>query len=126
MIVFRLLVKIKSTDRMIASKKFNDLNFCFDAIYRDYGEHAMTSHVQSQMHITSHVKSHPCECELGLTLQFAPYFSITILYICFTHESLMIIIILNYRPNRPYTADMSGFKDDEISFLLSGPILMVN
>ena len=31
---FRLLVKINSTDRMVASRKFNDLNFCFGAIYR--------------------------------------------------------------------------------------------
>jgi len=28
-IAFRLLVKIKSTDRMIAPTKFNDFNFCF-------------------------------------------------------------------------------------------------
>jgi len=49
---------------MIAPIKFNDLNLSFDAIYRNYGEHAMASHVQSQMHITSHVKSHTCE--LGL------------------------------------------------------------
>jgi len=49
---FRLLVKINSTDRMIASGKFNDLNFCFDAIYRNYGEHAMTSHLRSQKWFT--------------------------------------------------------------------------
>jgi len=40
---FRLLVKINSTDRMIASGKFNDLNFCFGAIYRIDGDHAMIS-----------------------------------------------------------------------------------
>ena len=50
--VFRLLVKINSSDRMIASRKFNDLNFCFDAIYRNYGEHAMTSHLRSQKWFT--------------------------------------------------------------------------
>ena len=45
-IAFRLLVKIKSTDRMIAPTKFNDFNFCVGAIYRNYGEHAMTSHLR--------------------------------------------------------------------------------
>jgi len=53
-IAFRLLVKIKSTGCMIAPTKFNDLNFCFDAIYRNYGEHAMTSHVKSQKWFTWH------------------------------------------------------------------------
>jgi len=49
---FRFLVKIKSTDRMIAPTKFNDFNFCFGAIYRNYGEHAMISHKQSQKWFT--------------------------------------------------------------------------
>jgi len=51
-IAFRLLMKIKSTDRMIAPTKFNDFNFCFGAIYRNYGEHAMTSHLRSQKWFT--------------------------------------------------------------------------
>jgi len=49
---FRLLVKIKSTDRMIAPTKFIDINFCFGAIYRNYGEHATTSHLRSQKWFT--------------------------------------------------------------------------
>jgi len=51
---FRLLVKINSTDRMIASRKFNNLNFCFGAIYRIYGDHAMISHLQLQKWFTWH------------------------------------------------------------------------
>ena len=49
---FCLLLKINSSEIMIASRKFNNLKFCFDAIYRSYGEHAITSRIRSQKWFT--------------------------------------------------------------------------
>jgi len=57
-----IVLKMKLTACMIAQKKFNDLNFCFDAIYQNYGEHGMTSYeIGKVVHMPSHQKSHPCE-----------------------------------------------------------------
>jgi len=62
---FCLSVKMKSTDRMIPPTQFNDLNFYFDAIYRDYGEQGITSHIAAYTIHNRRSGSHDIACKIA-------------------------------------------------------------